>query len=143
MGNIIVNAGGAFGDTSLESTVWHLDAPMKASAAITAKRLVAIGTAGAVATAATDGTPSLVVGVAREAASAADEVVAVTVGGLAEDVPAAGAVAAGDILKRSVTTAGYVSATATPAAGEAFAVAINASASNVVDIWVCKSLALS
>lgn len=143
MGNIVTNAIGAFGDTSLESTVWHLDATMQASAAITAKRVVAMGTDGTVATAATNGTASLVVGIGRTTAAAAAAAVEVTVMGIAEDVPAAGAVAAGDLLKRSATTAGYVSATATPAAGEVVGVAINASASNVVDVWVCKSPVLS
>jgi len=92
-----------------------------------------------IASAATNGTASLAVGVAIKDA-AANGRAKVVVYGIAENVPAAGAVAAGDILKRSATTAGYVSATASPAAGEAIGIAINASSSNAVDMWVCKAV---
>lgn len=134
----ISNPLGAFGSTDLQTLLWALQAPFKASAAIADKRVVAIGTDGQVATAATNGTASLAIGVAQDAiASGAAGLVIVM--GIAEDVPAAGGVAAGDLLKRSVTTSGFVSTTATPAAGEVLGVAINASASNVVDVWVQKA----
>lgn len=138
----IVNPNGAFGVTALRSKVWSQTAPVKTSAAVVAKRLVAIGTTGLVATAATNGTPSLVLGAVNDAIASGDTGL-VVVGGMAEDMPADGAIAAGDILKRSVNTAGYVQATATPAAGEAIGVAINASAASTVDVWIAKSLALS
>lgn len=112
------------------------------SAAVTAKRVVAIGTAGLVAIAATNGTASLTVGIAQSAIASGQAGLVVTQG-IAEDVPCDGTVAAGDLLKRSVTTAGSVSATATPAAGEVIGVAINASSSNTVDVWVTPSKVLS
>lgn len=138
----IGNPLGAFGYTDLQTGLWYQPAEFKSSAAITAKRLVSIGTDGRVATTATDGTASLVIGVAVSAIASASSG-EVIVAGIAEDVSAAGAVAAGDLLKRSATTAGYVSATATPVAGEVIGVAINASASNVVDVWIAKTLSLS
>lgn len=138
----ITNPGGAFGYTDLETKNYSHAVPFRSSAAISAKRVVSVGTDGTVATTATDGTASLTVGIAKSAiASGADGLVIIH--GMAEDVPATGTVAAGDLLKRSATTAGSVSATATPAAGEVVGVAINASSSNVVDVWVTPGKALS
>lgn len=134
----IINPAGAYGYDDLQTTVFSIPAQVKASAAVTAGRVVSIGTNGTVATAATDA-PSLAIGVAREALTTGYTGL-VTVFGLAENVPAAGAIAAGAIVKASATTAGYVSATATPAAGEPLGIAIAASASNTVDIWVCKAV---
>lgn len=136
---IVNNPLGAFGVTDLQSKLPSLEGEFLASAAITAPKVVSISTAGSVATCATDATASLAVGVAIKDAAASGRAKVVTYG-IAENVPAAGAVAAGDLLKRSVTTAGYVSATATPGVGEAIGVAINASSSNTVDVWVCKGL---
>lgn len=134
----IINPGGAFGYTDLQTTVFSVPAQVQASAAITANRVVSIGTDGSVATAATDA-PSLAVGVAREGFTT-DQTGIITVFGIAESVPAAGAITAGAIVKASATTAGYVSATATPGVGEAIGVAIAASASNLVNIWFCKGV---
>ncbi len=137
-GKTINNPGGAFGYSDLATLGYQQTAPMRSSAAIVGPACVSIGTGGLIATAATDGTASLVVGIAVDSiASSKDGLVVVT--GMAENVPCAGAVAAGDLLKRSVTTAGYVSATATPAVGEVVGVAINASSSNTVDVWVRPS----
>lgn len=136
------NPGGAFGVTDLQSTVWSQSVPFKASAAVTAKRVVTIGTDGQVVIAATDSTATLCVGVA-EAAIASGYIGNVIISGIAENVPCHGTVAAGDRLKRSATTAGSVIATTAPAAGEVIGVAIAASSSNTVDVWVCKSLATS
>ncbi|GIV04104.1 MAG: hypothetical protein KatS3mg015_2934 [Fimbriimonadales bacterium] len=137
-GKLIENPSGAFGYTDLRTQLWAQEAAFKASAAISARRVVAIGTNGQIATAATNGTASLAIGIAQNAiASGATGMVIVQ--GIAEDVPCDGAVAAGDLLKRSATTAGSVAATATPAAGEVIGIAINASASNVVDVWVTKA----
>lgn len=133
--NQIQNPTGAFGVTDLESQLFHINAEAVASAAISGCKVVAIGTDGKIATAATDGTPSLAVGIAQRSI-AINKVGSFVVLGIAENVPAAGAVAAGDILKRSVTTAGFVSATISSADGEAIGVAINASSSNTVDVWV-------
>lgn len=141
-GKAITNPAGAFGYTDLDTQLYSQTAPFVTSAAVTAKRVVAIGTAGTIAIAATNGTASLSVGIARDAI-ASGQAGLVVVGGIAEDVPCDGAVAAGDILKRSVTTAGSVSATATPAAGEVIGTAINASSSNTVDVWVLPGKALS
>ncbi len=131
----ITNPAGAFGYTDLQTKLFSIEAPVLASAAVAAKRVVAFGTDGSVATAATDSTASLALGITNDAI-ALGETGGAVVFGIAENVPCAGAVAAGDILKRSVTTAGYVSATATPAAGEVIGVALAASASSTVDVWV-------
>jgi len=136
----IVNASNAFQYTDLQTGVFSVQAEFKASAAISAPRVVAIGSTGLIATAATDVTASLAIGVAIRAASAAGKTIPVVIHGIAENVPVAGAVAAGDILIRSVTTAGFLSASATPGVGQALAVAIQASASNVADVWVSKGV---
>lgn len=131
----IINPLGAYG---LPAEVSSEPSEFKASATIaTTAPVVAIGTDYRVATAATDGTASLAIGVTLEAGIAGETVEVVT-HGLVKAVPVAGAVAAGDTLKRSVTTAGKLSATATPATGETFGIALAASASNVVDVWVLK-----
>jgi len=135
----INNPHGFGGDTSLKAKLPQKYEEYVASAAVTVSRVVAIGTTGQVAVAATDGTASLVVGFAVKGASAANGLVTVQTGGVCENIPCNGAVAAGDIVKRSVTTAGYVAATATPGVGEAIGVAINASASNTVDVLWTKS----
>src|SRR5438105_4632966 len=100
----ITNPSGAYGVTDLQQKSWALFAEMNASAAITAKRVVAIDTTGKVAIAATNGTASLVVGIARDAIASGSNGV-VVVAGIASAVPATGTVAAGDLVKRSVTTA--------------------------------------
>lgn len=128
-------AGGAFGYTDLTNQLFSTQADFKTSAAVTATRVVAIGTTGLVATAATDGVSALAIGVASETVASGD-MTGIIVAGIAENVGANGTIAAGDIVKRSVTTAGYVAATATPGVGEAFGVAINASTSNTVDVWI-------
>lgn len=139
----IINTNGAFGYTALQGNVWSLQAEFKSSAAIAgAPQVVSIGTSGTVAESATDGTASLCVGIAVDNGASGDTAKVVVLG-LAENVPCDGSVAAGALLKRSVTTTGSVAATATPAVGEVIGVAIGASASNVVDVWVCKAPALS
>ncbi len=140
MSSVITNSNGAFGYTDLKTKLWHNDTPMLASAAVTAGLVVALGTQGKVAVAATNGTASLVVGVCAGGAASGTTALVTTHGyasGLAE-----GTIAAGDILKRSATTTGAVAATATPAAGEAIGVAINASSGGRVDMWL-KGIALS
>jgi hypothetical protein len=134
-GKTVVNASGAFGYSDLETTTYQHTAPFKASSTVAAKAVVAIGTDATVATAATNGTASLTIGIAQTAI-ASGNVGNVILGGIAEDVPCDGAVAAGDLLKRSVTTAGRVATTATPAAGEVLGVAINASSGGTVDVMV-------
>lgn len=134
----ITNPRGAYGQTADAPRNTH---EFKASTTVTANRVVAIGTDYTVAVAATDGSAALCIGVSQTAGAAtvgAPVAPQITVWGLAKAVPVAGTVAAGDVLKRSVTTAGYLSTTATPATGEKLAVALAASASNVVDVWICK-----
>ena len=140
----INNPNGAFGYTDLQNSLGSVELEFKTSAVIAgAPQVVSIGTTGLVAESATNGTASLVIGIARANASATGKTVSVVVLGIAENVPCDGAVAAGDLLKRSATTTGSVAATAPPAAGEVLGVAINASSSNTVDVWVCRGPALS
>ncbi|MCA9311409.1 MAG: DUF2190 family protein [Phycisphaerales bacterium] len=139
MANPITNPLGFGGYTDFQTLVGGFDLEFKAGAAIDAKQVVAIGTDGTISEAATDSTAALQVGISLDSASTGD-VIKVRVFGAVDNVPAAGAVTAGLVLKRSVTTTGSVSATATPVAGEAIGFAIAASASNLVDVFVCKSL---
>lgn len=126
-----------FGYSDLQTQILGFTGAFPTSASVTGPVVVAIGTDGTVATAATNGTASLTIGVAiNSQAATTGKACKVVILGIAENVPAAGAVSAGDLLKRSATTAGYVSATATPGAGEVMGVAINASSSNTVDVWV-------
>lgn len=137
---MITNPNLADGYTTLDAPEVTIE--KKTSAAVTAKTVVAIGTTSLVAMAATNGTASLQLGVALRAIGSGKTGTIVTQG-VVENVPCDGSVAAGDRLKRSVTTTGSVAATATPAAGEVIGVAIAASASNVCTMYVCKSLATS
>lgn len=140
----ITNPGGAYGYTDLQTKGYALLAPVKASAAITAKRVCSIGTDGTVAMAATNGTAALQIGISQTAiASGANGQVIVV--GIAEDVPCDGAVSAGDPLKRSVTTTGSVAfaVTNTTVRGEVIGMAINDSSSNTVDVWVFKTMAIT
>lgn len=136
-GKQIPNAGLAFGFTDLQSNLWNQPVEMQASAAVAAATVVAIGTNGQVATAATNGTAALCVGVSQDAI-ASGNVGNVIIQGVATGVTADGAIAAGALLKRSATTAGAVAATASPAAGEVIGFAIAASAGGVVTVWVTK-----
>ncbi len=132
---LITNPDGAYGYTDLQTRGWSISAPVTASAAITGPAVVTLSTGYSVATAATDGTASLARGIVMESV-AANGNCNMIVGGIAENVPVDGATAAGALLKRSVTTAGSLAATATPAAGEVIAISLAASASNVTDVWV-------
>lgn len=132
--------GGQFGYDPLDDNLYSEVAAFISSAAITAKRVVVIDSDGRVAQAATDSTASLSVGVALNPASAADQPVRVVREGFVSKVPASGAIAHGNILKRSTATAGAVEATASPAVGEAIGFAVGSSSSNLVNVWVCKSL---
>ena len=132
---VITNPSGAFGYTDLEQTQWRLSAPFLTSAAVATKTVVAIGTDGKVATAATNGTAALAIGVTATAISSG-YTGNVVLAGVVTGVTAQGAIAAGDVLKRSATTAGAVAATATPATGEALGVALAASSGGTVTMWV-------
>lgn len=140
MSHAIQNPLGAGGYTASKDLFPPHTENREVSAAVTALYVVAEGTNGKVAVAATNGTASLAFGVAMEAGSASGDTIRVATMGTVANVPAAGAIAAGDVVKRSATTAGYVSATATPGVGEALGYALAASASNVVTIRICKSL---
>lgn len=137
------NPNGAFGVTDLQSKLFSIEAEFKTSAAIAgAPQVVAIGTDGTVAEAATDSLGTLSIGVATRNAASGDTT-GVVVLGIAENVPCDGAVTAGLLLVRSATTAGSVMASATPTIGQVLGFAINASSSNTVDMWVCKGPGLS
>ena len=142
MGKTINNPNGAFGYSDLATKGPQLTANFKTSAAITGPAVVAIASDLTIATAPTDGTASLTVGIVQGSAAAGDTVPVVLLG-VAEDVPVDGATAAGSLLKRSVTTAGRLAASATPAAGEVVAVALAASSSNTTDVWVFPAKVLS
>lgn len=139
----INNPAGAYGNTvDPPSTEMEFLTTAAVNTAGTAA-VVAINTAGSVAAAATNSTASLQVGITAKSASASGKTLGVVVQGFVRGVPCDGTVAAGDLLKRSVTTTGSVATTATPAAGEVIAVAIAASASNIVDVWVSKAAVTS
>jgi hypothetical protein len=141
MSHTVRNVLGQFGETDVKDKFPPDVETYEASTTVTAKNVVAIGTDGKVARMATDGTASLTLGVALDAGSAAGDTIRVAAdGAIVSGVPVDGTVSAGSILKRSVTTSGSLAATATPAAGEACAVAIAASASNVATVLWCKSL---
>ena len=131
----IMPAGGADGYTDLTSKLPRRVDPFLASTTITAKTCVVLNNNGTVSPAATDSTAQLVVGIA-DAGASANQFVPVVTYGVVEDVPATGAVATSDIVKRSVTTAGSVAASATPGVGEAVGFAITASASNTAKVFV-------
>jgi hypothetical protein len=132
----LVNDPSSVTSSDLSAKTLPASRPLRASAAITAKRVVSYTTEANVATTATDGTPSLVAGIAVTAAAATGDIVEVVWNGVVDNVPCEGTVSAGMLLTRSANTAGWVAATATPAEGEVVGVAINASASNVVDVLV-------
>lgn len=135
----LLNPAGAYGYTALTDGLATSQSEFRTSTTVTtALTVVAMGTDGRVAIAATNGTASLCIGVALETAGAANGIIEVATSGFVGSVPCDGAVAAGDVLIRSGTTAGSVKASATPATGEAIGVAVAASASNVVTMYVSK-----
>jgi hypothetical protein len=135
----INNPEGAFG---LTADFPQSASPYESSAAVTAKKVVAIGTTGKVAVAATDGTASLCIGISRDAIASGSTGLIIE-RGIVTGVVADGTITAGLLLKRSTNTTGAVMATATPAVGEVIAFAIAASAAGVVDVYVSKANALS
>lgn len=132
----IANPSGAFGYTADPGLS---EREFKTSAAVVAKTVVSIGTTGLVATSATNGTAALCVGFAVSAI-ASGSTGQIAVNGLITGVPCDGAIAAGDIVIRSGTTAGSVKVSASPAAGEALGTAIAASASNTCTVLIARSL---
>ena len=108
---------------------------VRASATFANKRVVAATTNG-VAQVATNSAPATVVGIAETEATSIGRTIRLAFHGAVDDVPAEGTIGAGAILKRSTTSAGHVTATTTPAAGEAIGFAITASASGVVPVYL-------
>lgn len=133
---LIADPNGAADDGTFEQKLGNFSMPFLASAAVTAKRVVALATTGKVATAATDATASTCIGIAPKAAIAANDTIPVVLMGPVDNVSCHGTVNAGTLLKRSTSTAGWVEATAAPAEGEVVGFAITASASDVCDVWV-------
>jgi hypothetical protein len=138
----ITNPLGAFGYTDVQTKMGALVWEFKAQSSITGPACVVLNTTGNVATAATNASTAAIIGICINSPTT-NQVARVVVFGVAENVPTNGSVSALDRLKPSATTAGYVAATATPAANEVIGFAISASASNVTDVWVSKSLATS
>lgn len=133
----LTNPAGAFGYTATKDKLYQQIAPFKAESAITGPAVVAINTSGNVATAATNGSAQLVAGICINS-PAAGEIAQVVIAGVVDAVPCAGTVSAGQILIRSVTTAGRVNSSATAALGEAMGVAIadGSGANGTVSVWV-------
>ncbi len=116
---------------------------LSAGGGIVAKTPVVLTTSGVLsATVGYTSTPSLVRGIAVNAASTSGVPVSVVTQGVVTGVPVSGATAAGAMLKLSTTayttggTAATLVATATPAAGECVAISLAASASGVTTVWV-------
>lgn len=137
MSEAISNPQGLGGYTDLQTLFEPRIRPVKAASAITALSVVHLNTTLKGSVAATDGVAAKSIGIALNAA-ATGEIARVVVWGPVEAVPIAGDATEGAILKRSVTTAGRVSSTATPAVGESLGWAIAAaSASNgTVSVFV-------
>jgi len=138
MTKFINNPNGAYGYADLQTQGPQTIYDMKTSAAIVAPAVIAVGTTGLISAALTNGTVSLALGICISSAASGDTV-PVVVHGVVENVPVDGATAAGSFLKPSVTTAGRLAATATPAAGEIVAIALAASVTNTTDVWVLPS----
>lgn len=134
---VLNNPAGAFGYTAKQDKLYQQIAPFKAQTAITGPAVVAINTTGNVATVATDGTASTCVGICINS-PAAGEIAQVVIAGVVDSVPVAGTVSAGQMLIRSVTTAGRVNSSSAPAAGEALGVAIadGSGANGTISVWV-------
>lgn len=134
---VLTNPAGAFGYTAKADKLYQQIAPFKAQSAITGPAVVAINTTGNVATVATDGTAATCVGICINS-PAAGEIAQVVIAGVVDSVPVAGTVSAGQMLIRSVTTAGRVNSSSAPAAGEALGVAIadGSGANGTISVWV-------
>ncbi len=134
---VLSNPAGAFGYTAKQDKLYQQIAPFKAQSAITGPAVVAINTTGNVATVATDGTAATCVGICINS-PAAGEIAQVVIAGVVDSVPVAGTVSAGQMLIRSVTTAGRVNSSSAPAAGEALGVAIadGSGANGTISVWV-------
>lgn len=131
----IPNANGAYGYNAIEEG-WNNSIPVKASADITAKRVVIVTADGGCAPAATDSAVLMQLGIALEDIDQGQTGMVATQGFVA-DVPAQGTIAAGAGVTRSGTTAGAVAAAgAEPAAGAIIGVAISAAADGFVDVFL-------
>ena len=148
--SIIKNPGAAFGQAKTTISSATAVADMVAESAVTAGSLVALtGTAassGNVIPAATGTAPERVIGVALET-RAAGQVVQVAVLGPVFNVKteASAAIALGDRLTRSGTTAGGVvtlanatGVTTVAGLGQVVGIAMSAAANNLVDMFVVK-----
>lgn len=142
MSEAISNPQGFGGYTDLQTICEPVIRPFRAGGTITALQAVYAGTNLRITSAATDCTASKVVGIALEG-GASGKTIRVVTWGPVEAVPIAGTVAEGDIVKRSVTTSGRVSATATPGVGEAlgWAIAAGSGANGTCSIFVAPAKA--
>lgn len=135
---LVSNPAGAFGYTALDSEN-YMFGEYVASAAVVDRNVVSFNTSGQVAPSATNGTATLCAGVAI-GAIASGNVGVVAQYGIVTGLVAQGAIAAGNPVIRSGTTAGAVAASATPGVGEALGVALAASAGGLVTVFLCKSI---
>ena len=133
MANPIGNPSGAFGTSDIDRKIPPKTIEFVASAAILKGAPVSISSTGTVATTATDGTA--IVGVAYEAASAANKTIQVVILGPAS-ILAGGATTNGTPVIRSATTAGYVTSSAAPVTATVVGWAMGASASGRSWVWV-------
>lgn len=133
----ITNPKGFGGYTDLPTKIVPEVRTFLAGGAITDKNVVWLTTTGTVVVSATDSAAVRCVGIATKTV-ASGELVPVVIWGPVEDVPSGGDVAAGDIVKRSVTTAGEVAATATPGIAESlgFAISDDSAQNGTTDIFV-------
>ena len=134
-GKLISNPNGAYGYTSIDQKLPQTTEEFLAGGTITAKVPVSITSTGTITATATDDTASRVVGISLKAITSGKTGLVIT-GGIASGVSAGGATTLGTPVIRSATTAGYVTSSASPAVGEAIGIALGASSSNQVSVYV-------
>lgn len=139
----LINPNGAYGGVQNDPNNGELlCAPMQSAETVTtisAGQVVSVTTAGKILQATTAVEPRLTIGIAVNAiAPGASGLVAMH--GPMLNVPAQGAIAAGDLVSRSGTTAGSVASLTSAAGttGQAIGIAINAASGNLVNVFVVK-----
>lgn len=134
---VINNPNSAYGYTNKGDTLGSFGFERKTSAAISAGRVVQQASTGTISTALTNGTVATTVGIVPSAIASGGTGRVVTYGPV-DSVPCTGAISAGDKVKPSVTTAGSVVVTASPATGECIGYAMTDSASNLTTVFVMR-----
>lgn len=134
-GKIISNPNGAFGYSSIDEKLPRTTEEFLAGGAIGAKVPVSITSTGTITATLTDDVAARVIGISVKAIASGKTGLVITQG-IASGVSAGGATTLGTPVIRSATTAGYVTSSATPAVGEFLGIALGASASNQVSVYV-------